>query len=112
MSIALDDTVDLVPVKDWIYNRYVVGYFEDEELLHVALFSETANFIEPTLQDAWPSQRCNRFVWKRLEEDVNPPPVIGNIHGFPIHDRSPTWVKDRDQEWGDYEKELRNSSRA
>ncbi len=80
-------TATLVPVSEWVYNRYRITYMasEDGPVLLTKHLVSTDNHLEGTIEQNWPSKFYTHYRWEVLEANVARPPQIGVIHGMPIH---------------------------
>lgn len=77
----------LVPVSEWVFNRYRITYMRDETgpvLLTKHLVS-TDNHVASSVEEHWPSSSYNYYRYEVVEENVPAPRQIGNMHGVPVY---------------------------
>ncbi len=84
-------TIDLVPVSEWVYDLYKVSYWTEPPELdgklistkHIA--SSCDNHLASDANENAP-HRCNWMSWEVVKENVGHPRVIGHMHGLPMHE--------------------------
>lgn len=81
----------LVPVSEWVYHRFRITYWYDDEQTRpyhrMATVVETNDHVGTEVDRHWPSQQIACASWEPIEENVpNPCVRVGTLHGMPIHE--------------------------
>ena len=88
----LDNTVELIPVSQWVYNLYKVSYYTGEPTIAGSrlirtrqIASASENHLDSAVWEHAPydAQWAN---WEVVKENVGSPRIIGSIHGLPLHE--------------------------
>lgn len=85
------ETIELIPVSQWVYDLYKVSYWVGEpekggrvvKTTHIASSSE--NHLSTEANENAPSW-CDFMTWDVVKEDVGHPRVIGQLYGQNIHE--------------------------
>ena len=81
-----DWTTQLVPVSEWVFNRYKVTFTKElyyfEKVLY---FVCTENHLEHAVQEKCDDLGMQRWKWEVTEENVPGPERIGTHYNIPIH---------------------------
>lgn len=84
-------TVELVPVSEWVYDLYKVSYWTSPPELdgvlirttHIASSSE--NHLASEANEYAP-HHCEWMTWDVVKENVGHPRVVGHMHGINVHE--------------------------
>jgi len=91
MPKDLADTVELVPVKDWVWNLYKVVYTRDQDGRHeiaTKWFVSTETHLEGDADRYCPKVEC-WYTWECIEEGVQAPRPIGTLYGQKMYSDGP-----------------------
>ena len=86
------NTVELVPVSQWVYDLYKVTYWSGDpdvagsqviKTAHIASSSES--HLQSDANENAPRDDCY-YTWEVVKENVSHPRVVGSIHGLPIYE--------------------------
>lgn len=88
--LDLDNTAELVPVSEWVYNLYKVSYWSADpeqggRLVSTKHLAATASHIGGEADHEAPNG-CEYMTWEPVRENVGHPRVIGNHYGHPLYE--------------------------
>lgn len=92
------ETVDLIPVSEWVYNRYKVEFFHKLGGSRIATLVCTDTHVEGRIQEEMKDAEIE-WEYELLEENVRHPPQIGVMYNLIIYHSGWNLKKEEDNEY-------------